>query len=76
MAKVKNDIAAAALKLPSKFRAQLAEKLIYSLEEGGHTQNEKMWAGESLKRYEAMASGKVRGKSAAKVLRDIRAKLK
>jgi hypothetical protein len=76
MAKTKNDIASAALKLPTKSRAQLAEKLIYSLEEGAPAKNEKLWARESLKRYEAMASGKVRGKSAVKVLKDIRSKLK
>lgn len=72
----KNDIASEALKLPSKSRAQLAEKLIYSLEESSHTKNERAWARESLKRYEAMASGRVQGKPAAKVLRDIRSKLK
>jgi hypothetical protein len=76
MSKMKSDIASEALKLPTKFRAQLAEKLIYSLEEGGHTKNERIWAKESLKRYEAMASGVVNGKSGSKVLRDVRSKLK
>ncbi len=98
MSKIKNNIASEALKLPTKSRAQLAEKLIYSLEEGtpvvnfaetgtGNlrprlvvsgsqaTKNEKVWARESLGRYETMASGKVRGKSASKVLREIRSKL-
>jgi putative addiction module component (TIGR02574 family) len=76
MAKIKSDIASEALKLPAKSRAQLAEKLIYSLEEGAPTKNEKVWARESLKRYEAMASGKVKGKPALKVFKDIRANLK
>jgi putative addiction module component (TIGR02574 family) len=76
MAKIKNSVTAEALKLPIKSRAQLAEKLIYSLEEGSHTKNERLWAKESLSRYKAMAAGKVKGKPAAKVLKEIRSKLK
>ncbi len=76
MAKVLNHIELEALKLPTRSRAQLAEKLIYSLEKNGHLINEQLWARESHKRYLALVSGKVRGKPAAKVLRDIRSKLK
>jgi hypothetical protein len=76
MAKIKMNIASEALKLPAKSRAQLAEQLIYSLEEGGHSKNEKLWAQESIKRYETMASGRIQGKPSGRVLQDIRAKLK
>ena len=76
MAKLKADIASEALKLPTKSRAQLAEKLIYSLDEGGPIKNERLWAQEAAKRYGEMASGKVQGGPASKVLRDIRSKLK
>lgn len=76
MEKIKSNVTVEALKLPAKSRAQLAEQLIYSLEEGSHSKNEKLWAKESIKRYEAMASGRVQGKPASKVLRDICSKLK
>ena len=71
-----NHIETEALKLPTRSRAQLAEKLIYSLEKGTYSKIERLWAKEAQKRYEAMASGKVKGISASKVLREIRAKLK
>jgi putative addiction module component (TIGR02574 family) len=76
MPKTKNDVTSEALKLPAKSRAQLAKKLIYSLEDSGSTKNEKLWAQEAASRYEEIASGKVKTKPAAKVLRDIRSKLK
>lgn len=76
MPRTKNDVTSEALKLPAKSRAQLAEKLIYSLEDGGHTKNEKLWAQEATRRYGEILSGKVKGKPAAKVLREIRSKLK
>jgi hypothetical protein len=76
MAKALNHIESEALKLPTRSRAQLAEKLIYSLEKKGSSKNEQLWARESLKRYEALASGKTQGKPALKVLRDIRSKIK
>lgn len=72
----KAQIEMEALKLPTKSRARLAEKLIYSLEKDGYTENERVWARGSMKRYEAMAAGKVKGIPAAKVLRDVRARLK
>jgi len=65
-----------ALKLPSKSRAKLAERLIYSLEKDGYSRMERLWAREAVARYEAMASGKVKGIPAAKALQDVRAKLK
>jgi len=76
MARTANQIETDALKLPTRSRAQLAEKLIYSLEKGGYSKIEKLWAKEAQKRYEAMTSGKVKGTPASKVLREIRAKLK
>jgi putative addiction module component (TIGR02574 family) len=76
MAKTLNHIESEALKLPIRSRAHLAEKLIYSLEKKGYSKIERLWAKEAQKRYKAMASGKVKGVPASKVLREIRAKLK
>jgi hypothetical protein len=76
MARTTNQIETDALKLPTRSRAQLAEKLIYSLEKGGYSKIERVWAKEAQKRYEALASGKVKGLSAPKVLQELRAKLK
>jgi len=71
----RSQIETEALKLPTKSRARLAEKLIYSLEKSGYTENEKVWARESIKRYEAMASGKLKGIPASKALREAHARL-
>ncbi len=76
MAKSLSHIETEALKLPTRSRAHLAEKLIYSLEKGGYSKIERLWAKEARKRYGAMASGKAPGKSALKVLQDIRSKIK
>jgi len=71
-----NQIEKALLKLDMRSRAQLAEKLLQSLDNLSDAENEQLWAREALRRHEEMAGGKVKGKPVAKVLREARSHLK
>jgi len=70
------QIEKALLKLDLHSRAQLAGKLLKSLDSPSQAENERLWAEEALRRYAEMKSGKVKGKPAAKVMREARARLK
>jgi len=70
------QIEKALLKLDLRSRAQLAQKLLHSLDSPSDAENKRLWAEESLRRYKEMKSGKVKGKSASKVMREARALLK
>ena len=66
-----------AMKLPTRSRARLAERLISSLDEEGTGPNaQKLWVQESQRRAEELASGRVKGVPANKVLRRARAALR
>ena len=66
-----------AMKLPARSRARLAERLISSLDEEGTDPNaEKLWAQEAQRRAEELASGRLKGVPAKKVLRKARAALR
>jgi putative addiction module component (TIGR02574 family) len=66
-----------AMKLPTRSRARLAERLIASLDEEGTDPNaQKLWVQESQRRAEELASGRVKGVPANKVLRRARAALR
>jgi putative addiction module component (TIGR02574 family) len=66
-----------AMKLPTRSRARLAERLISSLDEEGTDPNApKLWVQESQRRAEELASGRVKGVPANKVLRRARAALR
>ena len=71
-----NQIAADALKLPASLRAQLAQKLISSLDEPSEEENLQLWAEEAERRYEALRKGAVRGEPAGLVFRRVRAALR
>jgi hypothetical protein len=70
------DIEAAALKLVPKDRARLAEKLWKSLEDLSHEENERIWAEEAELRDRAWSSSVDAVRTAKRVLRNARAKLR
>jgi hypothetical protein len=70
------QIEKALLKLDFQSRAQLAGKLLKSLETPSEQENERLWAEESLRRYEEVKSGRVKGKSSSRVMKEARAQLK
>ena len=64
------------LKLDLQSRAQLAHKLLTSLDDLSEAEIEQLWAREAIRRHEEMVSGKVKGKPIEQVLREVRAQLK
>ena len=64
------------LKLDSRSRAKLAERLLHSLDELSEAENERLWAQEALRRHQELSSGKVRARPANEVFREARARLK
>ena len=70
------EIETEALKLDPKARAQLAEKLLASLETLSDQENERAWADEAERRDAAWGSGPSDSRSASDVLRDARTNLK
>lgn len=64
-----------ALKLIPRLRAQLAEKLLRSLETLSDAENERLWAEEALRRYDELETGAVAGRTAEEVFREARARL-
>ncbi|MGA2622727.1 MAG: addiction module protein [Bacteroidota bacterium] len=70
------EVAVKLLGLPASERALLAEKLIASLDENVDDDAEVLWIRETERRYNEITEGKVGTKSAKRVLRDARAKLK
>lgn len=70
------EIEAEALKLDPKARARLAEKLLESLEQLSEEENDRLWAEEASRRDADWDTQGNRGKPAADVLREAKAKLK
>lgn len=64
-----NELAAQALSLPSKDRAQLAERLVESLE---NDTIEKLWMVEAKKRRDEVRSGRVKPISGDEALEQVR----
>ncbi len=64
-----------ALKLESRERARLAEKLLSSLETLSPAEAERLWAEEALRRLEELEQGKAASRPASEVLRDTRSRL-
>lgn len=54
------DIASEALELPVAARAQLAKKLLDSLDDISEEENEKLWAEEGERRYDEYKAGKIK----------------
>lgn len=64
------------LKLDSRSRAKLAERLLHSLDELSEAENEQLWAQEALRRHQELSSGNAKPRPANEVLREARARLK
>jgi putative addiction module component (TIGR02574 family) len=65
-----------ALKLPTRERARLAERLILSLDEETDPDAEKFWAEEAERRLEELRSGSVKSRPAESVFRKARPTLR
>jgi len=65
-----------ALKLPPRSRARLAERLVASLEKVVDPEADREWLAEVERRSGELASGKVKGISANKVLKNVRTALR
>ncbi len=66
------DLLAAALKLPVKERAELAGRLLKSVEELSETEWEAPWVAESERRLEEVRAGRMTERPAEHVFRDRR----
>ena len=69
------DLEAAALKLPSELRAQLAERLLESLENLSEAEHDAVWAAEARRRDAELELEPELGRDAATVLREARERL-
>jgi putative addiction module component (TIGR02574 family) len=67
---------AEALKLDSKSRAKLAERLIVSLEDLSEQENSQLWAAEAQRRDAEMDADPSSGSQADEVLRRARSRIK
>lgn len=72
------ELKAQALKLPAKDRADLAERLLRSLDEeaGVDPEIERLWVQEAERRYRAYKEGRMPTRSLEQVLRTARARAK
>ena len=69
------ELEAEVLKLNSHARAQLAAKLLQSLEALSDAENERLWAEEALRRHEELETGAAIPRAAEDVFREARAHL-
>ena len=69
------QIESEALKLNPKARAELAEKLLKSLEELSEEEIERLWAEEAIRRDAELDSGTATMRDAEDVFRDARARI-
>jgi hypothetical protein len=69
------ELEAEVLKLNSHARAQLAAKLLQSLEALSDAENERLWAEEALLRHEELETGAAIPRAAEDVFREARARL-
>ena len=76
MAKPTRELESKALKLSSRKRARLAQRLISSLEREVDADAEKLWRQEAERRLGEIKSGKVAGIPAEKVIRKARSSLR
>ena len=70
------EIEAEALKLTPQARAQLAGKLLESLEGLSEEENQQLWAEEAQRRYSDLDANPDTGRPAADVFREARSKIK
>ena len=67
-----NELEKAALKLDSKSRARLAERLLASLENLSDAENSQLWAEEAQRRDQELDGDETSGRPAENVLRNAR----
>ena len=68
------DIAAEALDLPLTARAELASRLLESLDDLSEEENEQLWALEAERRYAEYKAGKIEAVPAEEVFQRLRAR--
>lgn len=73
MAMTVEQIAEAALALPSDARATLADRLVESLDPAEDDKAQKLWAVEAIRRRDDVRSGRVQTISGAEALARVRA---
>jgi len=76
MAKRKDELEVEVLELPAEDRADLARRLIESLDEPAVGDFEAEWIAEAERRYAAYREGVTPGRSGDEVFRDAKARLK
>ena len=76
MASPARQVESKAMKLSARERARLAERLISSLDDEVDVDAEAVWIREGERRLDELRSGKVKGRSAAAVLRRARAAIR
>ena len=69
------ELEAEVLQLSPQARAQLAAKLLQSLEVLSDVENERLWAEEALRRHEELETGVATPRAAEDVFREARARL-
>ena len=66
-----------ALSLPRETRAEIAERLLHSLEETlGSPEIEATWIQEAHRRYKGFKAGKIKARASSEVMRDAYRKVK
>ena len=76
MSRTVDHLAKEALQLPSALRAELADRLVESLESAPSDEIQKTWTREALKRRDEVRSGKVQTIPGDQVLAEARRALK
>lgn len=74
MSRKPEDIIADALRLPIKERAELASRLLDSLDELSEQENDQLWAEEAERRYAEFKAGKIEAVPADEVFARLRAR--
>jgi putative addiction module component (TIGR02574 family) len=68
------DVAAEALELPLTARAELASRLLDSLEEISEEESDALWAEEAERRYAAYKGGEIKAVLAEQVFAELRSR--
>jgi len=76
MSRNPKDIAAEALELPLAARAELASRLLESLDDLSEEENDQLWAKEADRRYAEYKAGNIEAVSADEVFARLRARKK
>jgi putative addiction module component (TIGR02574 family) len=72
MALTVSELTQEAMQLPSPLRAQLAQRLVESLDDSEIDQIEQIWAAEAIRRRDDIRSGRVQPVDGETVLKEVR----